>query len=305
MPRALTPKIIVPFRSAFADGRCTDFCQDMVVYLRPETNGIQTESVLFRVFKDPAWHSRVDLVYLANVPGEFLLQRQVVERHYAHRTRFAREGAAAFTPAMKETFARFFGIPFERARIVGAFEALSLLDMDEEALFRIWVPVYDLLELEGQLVKRVKDDLFVVNYDMPALLHKHHTSTDVAAMVFRTEMTYAEFRPAVDQIRQSLVREGLLDPDKPEHRVFHWSRGPFEQLLDASGYVYTVLDEPVAWRDLAFGHFLLEQGESEEAIASVLNNPFVGGKNLFTATLFDTFEQALARWRAARQEFNA
>jgi len=298
VPRALTPKIIVPFRSAFGDGRCTDFCQDMVVYLRPETNGIQTESVLFRVFKDPAWHSKVDLVYLANVPGAFLSDRGVVERHYSPRIRFAREGAAAFTPAMRDTFTRFFGIPFEKARVVGAYEALGLLGLDEEALFRIWVPVYDLLDLEGQLVKRVSDNLFVVNYDIPALMTKHHADSDVAAMVFRTELSYEEFRPAVDQIRQSLVREGLLDPDKPEHRVFHWSRGPWEQLLDALGYVYTVRDEPVPFSDLAFGRYLLDQGETEETIIAALNDPFASGRNLFTATLFATFESAYARFRA-------
>lgn len=298
MPRALTPKIIVPFRTAFGDGRCTDFCQDMVVYLRPETNGIQTESVLFRVFKDPAWHSKVDLVYLANVPGAFLGDRGVVERHYAPRIRFARQGAAAFTPAMRETFTRFFGVPFEKARVVGAYEALGLLGLDEEALFRIWVPVYDLIDIEGQLVKRVSDNLFVVNYDIPALMTKHHADSDVAAMVFRTELSYEEFKPAVDQIRRSLVGEGLLDPDKPEHRVFHWSRGPWEQLLDAQGYVYTVRDEPVPLADLAFGRYLLDKGETEETILAALNDPFASGRNLFTATLFATFEGAYARFRA-------
>lgn len=300
MPRALTPKIIVPFRSASGDGRCTDFCQDMVVYLRPETNGIQTESVLFRVFKDPVWHSKVELVYLANVPGAFLLERGVVERHYAARVKFARQGAAAFTQAMRDTFARFFGIPFDQAKVVGAFEAMALLNLDEEALFRIWVPVYDLLDLEGQLVKRVEDDLFVVNYDIPALLTKNHAGTDVAAMVFRTGLSYEEFKTAVDQIRLSLVKEGLLDPDKPEHRVFHWSRGPFEQLLDAQGYVYNVRDEPVDFSDLAFGRFLLGKGETEESIRAALNDPFATGTNLFTATLFATFDQAYDRFRSGR-----
>lgn len=300
MPRALTPKIIVPFRPSAGDARWGGvFCQDMVVYLRPETNGIQTESVLFRVFKDPKWHSKVELVYLANVPGAFLNENGVVERHYSHRIRFARQGAAAFTPKMRDTFSRFFGLPFEKARVVGAFEALSVLGLDEEALFRVWVPVYDLLDLEGQLIKRVQDDLFVVNYDIPALLNKHNDETDVAAMVFRTGLSYEEFKGAVVQIRESLVREGLLDPDKPEHRVFHWSRGPFEQLLDAQGYVYTVRDEPVELRDLAFGRFLLDKGETEETVRAALNDPFATGRNLFTATLFDTFEEAYARFRAA------
>jgi len=298
VPRAQTPKIIVPFRPGAGDARWGDFYQDIVVYLRPETNGIQTESVLFRVFKDPQWHSKVELVYLANVPGAFLTARGVVERHYSHRIRFARKGASAFTPEMRETFGRYFGVPFGQARVVGAFEALEVLGLDEEALFQIWVPVYDLLEMEGQLVKRVQGDLFVVNYDIPALLTKHGDDTDVAAMVFRTSLSYEEFRPAVTQIRQALVREGLLDPDKPEHRVFHWSRGPFEQLLDAQGYVYTVRDEPVELRDLAFGRYLLQQGEVEESLVAALNDPFATGKNLYTATLFATFEQAYARFRA-------
>jgi hypothetical protein len=176
------------------------------------------------------------------------------------------------------------------------------LGLDEDQLFKVWVPVYDLLDLEGQLVKRIEADLFVVNYDIPALLNKHHPTSDVAAMVFRTELSYDEFKPAVDQIRQSLVNEGLLDPDKPEHRVFHWSRGPFEQLLDAQGYVYNVRDEPVPLGELAFGRYLLDHGETEETILAALGDPFATGRNLFTTTLFDTFDQAYARYRANRQE---
>jgi len=274
----------------------------MVVYLRPETNGIQTESILFRVFKAPAWYSKVELAYLANVPGAFLLERGVVEKHYASRVMFARRGASVFTPAMKETFTRYFGVSFDRVRVVGAFEALSLLNVDEEALFETWVPVQDLLDVEGQIIKRVSSDLFVVNYDIPALLTKHHAGTDVAAMVFRTELSYEEFKSAVEQIRQSLVTEGLLDPDKPENRVFHWSRGPFEQLLDAQGYVYTVSDEPVALSELAFGRFLLDKGETEESIRAALNTPFASGRNLFTATLFDTFEDAYTRFKETYHE---
>jgi len=302
VPRALTPKIIVPFRSAGGDNRCDDFCQDMVVYLRPETNGIQTESVLFRVFKDPEWHSRVELVYLANVPGAFLMERGVVERHYSSRVQFAKMGASVFTPSMRETFTRFFGIPFERAKVVGAFDALSLLNVDEETLFETWVPLHDLLDVEGQIVKRVPGDLFIVNYDIPALLTKHHAETDVAAMVFRTGLSYEEFKSAVEQIRQSLVKEGLLDPDKPENRVFHWSRGPFEQLLDAQGYVYTVSDEPVDLADLAFGRFLIDKGETKDSIRAALNNPFASGRNLFTATLFDTFENAYLRFKESTHD---
>jgi hypothetical protein len=283
-----TPKIIVPFQKARAD----ELCQEIVVYLRPETNGIQAESVLFRVFRNPAWNAQVKLVYLANIPGEFIQKNRVVERHYASRLEFAQWGAQAFSPAMRQTFERFFGIPFDKADLIGAFEALDRLHLNEEELFQLWVPVYDILEIEGQLIKKTADNCFVVNYDIPALMHKNHAGTDVAAMVFRTTLGYEAFRPAVDSIREALIAEGLLLADKAERRVFHWSKGPFEQLLDAQGYVYTVRDEPVGWDELAFGRYLLDQGWSKLTIDDCLGRPFQFGPNLFSATLFATFEQA-------------
>ena len=283
-----TPKIIVPFQPA----EKSLLCQEIVVYLRPETNGIQTESVLFKVFRTPEWSGQVKLVYLANIPGEFIQQRAVVEHHYATRIEFARWGAQAFLPAMRATFERFFGIPFDRADIIGAFEALDRLGLDEDQLFELWVPVHDILEVEGQLIKKTADNVFVVNYDIPALLHKNHVGTDVAAMVFRTTLDYEGFRPAVETIRSALIQQGLLSPEKVERRVFHWSKGPFEQLLDASGYVYTVRDEPVAWSDLAFGRYLADRGWSKATVDDCLARPLQFGQNLLTATLFSTFEQA-------------
>ncbi|MEI8095289.1 MAG: hypothetical protein WCG80_13855 [Spirochaetales bacterium] len=283
-----TPKIIVPFQRA-PDGVA---CQEIVVYLRPETNGVHAESVLFRVFRTPEWNDQVKLVHLANLPGEFIQKRQVVEQHYAARIEFAQKGAQAFLPSMRQTFSRFFGIPFEKADLIGAFEALDRLGLTEEELFQLWVPVHDILEIEGQLIKKTADNVFIVNYDIPALLHKNHAGTDVASMVFRTTLGYDAFRPAVDVIRQALIREGLLSADKVERRVFHWSKGPFEQLLDAQGYLYDVRDQPVAFSELAFGRFLLDRGWSVATIEDCLARPFQFGANLFSSTLFATFEEA-------------
>ena len=286
--RRSTPKILVPFQKA-PDG--VD-CQEIVVYLRPETNGVQTESILFRVFRGAEWNSQVKLVYLANLPGGFLRQRQVVEKHYSLRLDFARKGVALFTVAMRATFRDFFRVPFEAAEVIGAYEALERLNLSSEELFQLWVPAEDILELEGQLIKKVAGNLFVVNYDIPAVLEKNHVGTDYAAMVFRTPLSYQAFRPAVEAIRKALVSEGLLAAERAERRVFHWSKGPFEQLLDASGHVYNVRDEPVSWDELSFGRYLLAKGWTTTEIEDCLERPFQFGVNLLSNTNFATFEEA-------------
>lgn len=289
-----TPKILVPFQRASDDVDC----QEIVVYLRPETNGVQTESILFRVFRGAEWNSQVKLVYLANLPGDFLRKRQVVEKHYSLRLEFARKGAAVFTAAMRLTFQDFFGLPFESAEVLGAYDALKRLNLGAEELFQLWVPAEDILELEGQLIKKVLGNLFVVNYDIPAVLEKNHAGTDLAAMVFRTPLSYQAFRPAVDAIRKALVSEGLLAVERAERRVFHWSKGPFEQLLDASGHVYNVRDEPVSWDELSFGRYLLAKGWTNSRIEDCLERPFQFGENLLSNTNFATFEEA---WKFVHQ----
>lgn len=296
-----TPKIIIPFT-----GGCSEeSCQDIVVYLRPETNGIQVESALFKVLKSPFWQNTITLQYLANLPGEFIMRQRIVENHYYTRIDFAAQGAGAFTPAMKNTFTRFFGIPFEKAHVLGAFEALQLLKLTPEQLFQLWVPVYDILEIQGQMVKRTPDNIFIVNYDIPALLHKNHAGTDVAVLMLRTGLSYDQLRPMFDEMRVSLIREGILDPEKPERRVFHYSKGPFEQILDGLGYVYVTPSQPASITDLNFGCYLIDRGVDEAKILNLMKYPIgkvVGEnsqeqeQNIFSFTLFDTYEVAYKKF---------
>ncbi len=278
--------------------------QDIIVYLRPESNGVLTESVLFKVLSNPQWKERITLSYLANLPGEFILRHRIVEHHYAVRLDFAARGRSAFTPSMRSALERFFGIPFDKAQILGAFEALQLLRLSAEELFQLWVPVYDILEIEGQLVKRLHDNVFVINYDIPALLHKNHAGTDVAVMLFRTTLDYDGFRPLVERIRDDLIQAKMLDPSKTERRVFHYSKGPFEQLLDGLGYLWKSATERASLTDLQFAQFLQAKGLTDQQILRYLTHPigvFESGErrleqNLFSFTLFDSYEEA---WRKA------
>ena len=81
------------------------------------------------VHQTEKYRDAIELAYLANFPGSFILEERIVERHYAVRIFFARHGIRAFTPHMKEVFQAHFGDDPERVDVLGAFEAADRLNM--------------------------------------------------------------------------------------------------------------------------------------------------------------------------------
>ena len=223
------PTIVVPF-----SGSCLkDKCQDIFIYQRPESNGIKVESAIMRgVSGNRELRKHIELVYLANLPGEFLVRKGVVRNHYKARYIFARLGEKIFTPYMKREFSARFGIESSGADVLGAYEAMKKLNVSADELFDIWVPLEDMLIVDGQVIKKM-GDIFVVNSDIPAILDRNNNKTDIAVMIFRTDYSGEEFYRVIQDMTGLLVDEGFLDSRSKFSHVFHYSKGPFEQILDA------------------------------------------------------------------------
>lgn len=292
------PTILVPYRQA----DCNGSCQDVFLYLRPETNGIQVESRIMRVLQEKQlYRDSIDLVYLANFPGEFITRRRIVENHYQVRIYFAHNGGVAFTPGMRETFASHFEVNPEEATIIGAFRAMERLKMSAEELFQLWVPQEDMIFLCGQSIKRFRD-CFIVNYDIPAILAKNSVDTDIAVMILRTSLNYTEIHELVSLVGEELQKAGVLRRDMPLSRAFHYSKGPFEQLLDAGGYVFDSSHAPVPLSTSSFFRFLQQNYRfSDSEILGALNQPimrFCLGERryvedeIFAYTQDDSFDEA-------------
>jgi len=286
------PTVLIPFKPACQGS----LCQDVFLYLRPETNGIQVESRIMRVVYENTWYrDAIELAYLANIPGDFLVDRRVVERHYHVRIFFARHGAKAFTPWMMNTFISRYGEK-EAEKITGAYEAMDLLGFSPEELFRIWVPQSDFFLLCGQNIKRFKD-LYIVNYDIPAVLSRNTISTDIAVMIFRTSLDYRHIHTLIAAIGSELQAAGLLRKDMPLSRIFHYSKSPFEQILDASGYLYREDASPEAPESCSFFQYLTrERGFSRKEVLGALNQPIMqfpqGEDDILSRTQDDTFPDA-------------
>jgi hypothetical protein len=298
------PKILVPYLGPGKLGQ-----MDIVVYLRPETNGVDVESTLFRELRAPAYVDHFQLVYLANLPGLYLRNSHVINDHYHQRIRFAQEGSRLFTPEMISRFERFFGEKFDHDLIIGAFEALEEFEISADQLMDLWVPVYDLLEVHGQLIKRHPKGKFVVNYDIPGILAKYQEGTDVAAMVLRTDFKYEQFLPVIHHLGDQLVESQLLDPSKPIRRIFHYSKGPFEQILDTVGFLLRPNGQPESPDQTQFFQYLKAKGCDERRIWQILKNPIVRMKwkgktieeNLLIFTQGHNFKSAYKKFCAVEE----
>lgn len=294
--------------------------QDLFVYLRPESNGVEVESTIFKVVeKCPAYKEGIWLVYMANLSGPWMMRHRVVEHHYAIKLYFATHGKEELTPGVRAGFEQCFGVPFEEADIIGSFEALRRLRCSAEELFQTWVPRSDFCEICGQTFKRI-EDFYVVNYDIPALLHKNNAESDIAVMLFRISTGFDYFDELVGEMRDALVKKELLSPRSHESRVFHVSKSPFEQILDAEGHLVRGSGDTYPLEEISFSKFLLNKGVAEEAIQALVSQPIItvhgtnelgepynlaeAERHLYEWTTGDSYEVAYQKLKRIRSQYH-
>lgn len=297
------PSVLIPYPGPSDSGTA----QDIFVYLRPETNGVVVESTMLRVIEHcGAYRTHIHLVYLANLPGSFIVRKHIIEQHYSLKLKFAVYGSGIFTPYMRSQFARYFGDDFSDAKVIGSFEALRLLHLSPEELFAFRVPSTDVATINGQCVKRV-GDYYVVNYDIPALLHKNNRNTDIAVMIFRTDLNYDYFVGLVQRMLEKLKEENILDGQAHYTRVFHYSRGPFDQILDGSGHLLSPAGEPLGLDQISFCSYLAKNGIDTDQVRGLLEHPIVKYRDetgaecetdLYSWTQHDSYPRALDKLRS-------
>jgi hypothetical protein len=209
---------------------------------------------------------------MANVPGDFIARRRIVERHYSLRLFFAVHGGITFSPDMREQFESFYGVTFDPDKVIGAFDALRRFQWSPDDLFGLWVDEQAVTRIAGQVIKQYQG-IWVVNYDIPALLHKNNAATDIAVMAFRTREGYPHFFELAMQMKSALVERGLLRKGMPIARAVHISHSPFEQLLDARDYLLTTEGDPAGMGASSFAGFLMEHGFSLADVEGLVEHP--------------------------------
>lgn len=295
------PSILKPYCGPTEDTQA----QDIFICLRPQSNGVFVESKLLRVIEaDPEYKKSFKLVYMASLPGDFITYHRVVERHYALRLHFAVHGISAFTDQMRCRLEHWLQEPLDSVDICGSFEALDILSYRPNDLFNTWVAPSDMLKLNGQSIKRIHRKkeklLYVVNYDIPALLHMNYAKTDIAVMLFRTWKGYKHFAGLVHQIKAVLTQENIIAEHCPANRIIHVSKSPCEELIDGGGHLYSSDCNPIPITEVNFGNYLFRNGRSEADILEIIERPIVvtaagREKTYFELTCECNYEEALKR----------
>ncbi len=290
------PTIVLPYMpSTGVEGE-----KDLFIYLRPETNGVKVESLMFSVIHDdPLFRDSISLVYLANLPGDFVSNYNVIERHYALKCEMARKGRECFTSLMIEKFENWYDVKWSEVKVVAAYEALELLNINSKELFNLWVSDQDFFYIHGQSVKKV-GDLYVINYDIPELLKKNSTKTDIAVMVLRTKLTNRDLTSLISKMETSLKEGGAIDPKTPPRRCFHYTKSPLEEILDGQGYLYNENGEVVNIEHISFVSYLLKRGINYDHILKLIFSPIVTIKEgtiekevyLYDYLMGDSYEEA-------------
>jgi len=308
MENVRKPSILVPYSGPDASGNC----KDVFIYLRPESNGVYVESSLLKVIRGKSLYlNNTSLVYLANLPGDFIVNKHIIERHYSVKLYFAAHGKNAFTKDMIKRFEAFFQESFNDAKIIGAFEALRKFDIDYNELFHLWVNPFDMLVVNGQSIKK-KDDYYIVNYDIPALLHKNSKNTDIAVMVVRTSLIWDDFHKMVEDMGAALIEAGLMDPLKPASRFFHYSKGPFSEIQDGIGYLYHKDGTSIEPTALSFVQYLMNKGFSIDQVLGMIHNPIMAFRDeddsvveesLYDWTVGDDYEAAFEKMKKCVNQF--
>ncbi len=308
-----SPQVLIPYPGPSTDSQT----QDVFLYLRPEANGVQVESTILRVVEHcPEYRHNLFLVYLANIPGQFIVDNHLIERYYEVQLAFAVHGKSLLTAQMREAFARQFGEDAEKAPIIGAFEALRKLGLRPDELFDVWVDEKDLLAVHGQTIKRYRG-YYIVNYDIPALLHKNNRDTDIAVMIFRTTLGWPFFTELAVEMEAALSSRGLLENKRHPRRLFHYSRGPLHQAVDGWCYLCDTDGGLLGVERTSFAAYLAQHGIGRSELQRLIRRPIVlvptdqngTGEaqvvetNVFRYTEGDRYPAALAKLRTILAQY--
>lgn len=266
------PSILIPYSGASS----STHTQDVFICMRPETNGVVGEKVVMNILHCCPEYAKkeIKLVYLANIPSDVLVSRNIYKHYYALKIHFAARGGELFTPVMRRACSEYFNTEFDPQRFIGSFAALKLFSLRAEKLFALRVNARDMLTINGQSIKRYRD-YFVVNYDVPALIHRYSLNYNIALMCVRIKTSYAYFKSLVEKMHAGLVAEGLVRPGSLLGSTFHYSRGPFDQLRDGMSFLLDQQGDPIDLEQISFAHYLLQRGVSRELLQHLSVNPIV------------------------------
>lgn len=253
-----------------------------VIYVRPETNRILYERAIIMGVKPFA-----SVIYMANLGGNLFESGSLIEQHYSSQFRFAFGGKSevAKYPEMVEMFEKHFKTDFLNANIIGAFDAIKILNTSAEKLFQTFVTDDKFLAMYGQTIKLI-DGYYIINYDMPALVEKHSEKSNVFVMgiAIKGDIAFQDINHAIFDNMRANDSTPLIDEKKLERlawyekmrRTYHFSRNHVMAMFDMRDFIFSSEKKNIDFVQTPLGNAIISaEVASEEDLIALKKDPLV------------------------------
>jgi hypothetical protein len=291
----IKPDILIPYQ---IDTTCD--MPLMVIYVRPKTNRINYERAILLGVQPYA-----DIKYMANLNGKLFITRSLVTEHYATQYKFSIYGKREIAryPDMIEKFEKHFNVPFEKAPVMGAFDALITMKIPAEELFNVIVPEKDFLYLYGQTIKKI-DQYYIVNYNIPALIEKYRPGANIFVVLARSKEKGFVHKKVNQSIFNSLKKDDstpIIDGNKLQmlswesqvRRTYHISLNHLCCMFDMLDFIYHPDGETIEPAQIPLAHKLFEDGIiTEEQLLRIKKYSIVYIRQNGTRRLINILDEA-------------
>ena len=273
------PDIIIEYNNDL-----NNFTPVTVIYVRPESNYLAYENAIIKGI-----HKHSDIIYMANISGILFIKDALILEHHSVQYHFAILGKSEIAkyPEMVKKFENHFNINFDKAEIIGAFDAILKLKITQEELFNTFVNNKNFLRYYGQTIKKI-DNYYVVNYDIPALLKKYTPTINVFVVVAKFKKPDYSFL----SLNQSISKEIMSNNKSPiiafnndkfnnlkwmekVKRTYHFSNNHIMAMFDMIDFVFKSDGSHINFNETPLGHMLIKNNIDEKKLMKIKDYPIV------------------------------
>jgi len=289
---------------------------EMVFFTKPELIEVEDKYAFFnslQLIEEKFKEFDVKVHGVAIVPGAFLEESEIMNRHYGFINQLSRQASQMVDPATRVKIFEWLGQEdLGEHQILGGHEFLNTFDTGVSELSDIWFAQeanklrsgFYFIEDSFQGVPVILVNGFhpsqlqhFTRKDHRILLMLLHTDTDWGALKYDLVGDTFPERAKPDSIRGMLY----ADPDRYGQREVnintngvHLSAGPFEAAFEVVNFFGALLDlNPTKMPPLAIKR-AIESGFAEQKAISLLENPKIDESDLFSLTENMNTDEAIA-----------
>jgi hypothetical protein len=255
-----------------------------VIYVRPESNNLAYENAIIKGI-----HQYTDIIYMANLSGFLFIKDALVLEHHSSQYHFAILGKSEIAkyPEMVKKFEDHFKIKFEKAEIIGAFDALLKLKISQEELFDTFVNDKNFLRYYGQTIKKI-NNYYIINYDIPALIKKYTPGINVFIIVAKFKKPDISFVSLNQSISKEIMNNSkspiiTFNSDKYKDlewmnkvkRTYHFSHNHIMAMFDMIDFVFKKDGSHISFKETPLGNILIKNFVDENNLTKLKDYPIV------------------------------